>query len=343
VPGSLSWFLSFSPSLHLPLSFFYLFSRPTSCRSGGSRRFPLLVLWSLHPQGRDDVCEKASYMFLRKVLPVPLANTVREVNLLQEDLLNHPLVGLVQSCPEDPRVLDNFLQVLIKVRNKHNDVAPTMAQGVIEYKKFGFDPFISNVCETAKTLCEQCYLVPPELEVEEFSAKAPNKPIQVVYVPSHLFPMLFELFKNSMRATVKPYEDRKEGTNLTYRWWVPLRKIDRLFHYMYSTTLRPSLELTRAAPLVGFGYGLPISRLYARYFQGDLKLYSIEGVVTDAVVYFNALSSEALERLLAFNKSTWRPYKSTDEADDWRNPSREPRDASEYKAKQDKMKADRTL
>ena len=67
------------------------------------------------------------------------------------------------------------------------------------------------------------------------------------------------------------------------------------------------------------------------------------GVVTDAVVYFKALSSEALERLLAFNESAWRHYKRTAEADDWRNPSREPRDASKYKAKQDKMKADRTL
>ncbi|XP_008064014.1 pyruvate dehydrogenase kinase, isozyme 3 isoform X2 [Carlito syrichta] len=356
--------------------------------------------------GRDNACEKTSYMFLRKELPVRLANTMREVNLLPDNLLNRPSVGLVQSC---------FLQVLIKVRNRHNDVVPTMAQGVIEYKeKFGFDPFISsniqyfldrfytnrisfrmlinqhtllfggdtnpahpkhigsidptcNVAdvvkdayETAKMLCEQYYLVAPELEVEEFNAKAPDKPIQVVYVPSHLFHMLFELFKNSMRATVELYEDRKEGypavktlvtlgkEDLSIKisdqgGGVPLRKIDRLFNYMYSTAPRPSLEPTRAAPLAGFGYGLPISRLYARYFQGDLKLYSMEGVGTDAVIYLKALSSESFERLPVFNKSAWRHYKTTPEADDWSNPSSEPRDASKYKAKQDKIKTNRTL
>uniref|UniRef100_A0A8C5UVJ5 Protein-serine/threonine kinase n=1 Tax=Microcebus murinus TaxID=30608 RepID=A0A8C5UVJ5_MICMU len=402
--------------------------------------------------GRDNACEKTSYMFLRKELPVRLANTMREVNLLPDNLLNRPSVGLVQSwymqsflelleyenkSPEDPQVLNNFLQVLIKVRNRHNDVVPTMAQGVIEYKeKFGFDPFISsniqyfldrfytnrisfrmlinqhtllfggdtnpahpkhigsidptcNVAdvvkdayETAKMLCEQYYLVAPELEVEEFNAKAPDKPIQVVYVPSHLFHMLFELFKNSMRATVELYEDKKEGypavktlvtlgkEDLSIKisdlgGGVPLRKIDRLFNYMYSTAPRPSLEPSRAAPLnlfcscvngphtkhvsicayltAGFGYGLPISRLYARYFQGDLKLYSMEGVGTDAVIYLKALSSESFERLPVFNKSAWRHYKTTPEADDWSNPSREPRDASKYKVKQDKIKTNRTF
>ncbi|XP_060051705.1 pyruvate dehydrogenase (acetyl-transferring) kinase isozyme 3, mitochondrial-like [Erinaceus europaeus] len=369
-----------------------------------------------------DACEKTSFVFLRKELPVRLASTAREVGLLPDKLLHHPSVNLVRNgylqsflelleyenkSPEDPQVLVNFLQVLINIRNRHNDVAPMIAQGVIEYKeKFGFDPFTSsniqyfldrfyinrisfrmlinqhtllfggdinpahpkhigsidptcNVAdvvrdayEKAKMLCEQYYLVAPELKIEEFNAQALDKPIQVVYVPSHLFHMLFELFKNSMRATVELYEGRKEGCpaiktlvtlgqeDLSIKisdqgGGVPLRKIDRLFNYMYSTAPRPSLESRRAAPLAGFGYGLPICRLYARYFQGDLKLYSMEGMGTDTIIYLKALSSESFERLPVFNKSACRHYKTASEADDWSNPSSEARDASKYKG-QDK-------
>ncbi|XP_076146191.1 pyruvate dehydrogenase (acetyl-transferring) kinase isozyme 3, mitochondrial [Alosa pseudoharengus] len=371
--------------------------------------------------GRDNACEKTSYMFLRKELPVRLANTMREVNLLPDKLVSQPSVKLVQKWymqsflelldyenrkPEDPLALHDFLEILIEIRNRHNDVVPTMAQGVIEYKdKFGFDPFVSsniqyfldrfytnrisfrmlinqhtllfgndtnpahpkhigsidptcNVAdvvkdayETAKMLCEQYYLTSPELKIEEFNAKAPGTPIQAVYVPSHLFHMLFELFKNSMRATVETHEHCEEGlppvkTKVTLGkedlsikisdrgGGVPLRKIDRLFNYMYSTAPTPSLEPgARVVPLAGFGYGLPISRLYARYFQGDLKLYSMEGVGTDAVIYLKALSSESFERLPVFNKSAWRHYQMGPGADDWSNPSREPRDASKFKAK----------
>ncbi|KAG9351407.1 hypothetical protein JZ751_022657 [Albula glossodonta] len=369
--------------------------------------------------GQENACEKTSYMFLRKELAVRLANTMREVNLLPDNLLSQPSVKLVQTWymqsfvelleyenkrPEDPRTLNDFLDILIKIRNRHNDVVPTMAQGVIEYKeKYGFDPFISSniqyfldrfytnrisfrmlinqhtllfgddtnpahpkhigsidpncsvvevvtdAYETAKMLCEQYYMVAPELKIQEVNGKAPNKPIQTVYVPSHLFHMLFELFKNSMRATVELHEGKSEGLppvnalvtlgkeDLSIKisdkgGGVPLRKIDRLFNYMYSTAPSPSLEPSRAAPLAGFGYGLPISRLYARYFQGDLNLYSMEGVGTDAVIYLKALSSESFERLPVFNKSAWRHYQTGPEADDWSNPSSEPRDASKYKA-----------
>uniref|UniRef100_A0A672MTB2 Protein-serine/threonine kinase n=1 Tax=Sinocyclocheilus grahami TaxID=75366 RepID=A0A672MTB2_SINGR len=370
--------------------------------------------------GEENACEKTSYIFLRKELAVRLANTMREVTVLPANLQSQPSVKLVESwysqsfeelleyetrSPEDPRTLYDFLEILIKIQNRHNDVVPTMAQGVIEYKeKFGFDPFISSnvqyfldrfytnrisfrmlinqhtllfgdtaclaqpkhigsidpACdvaevvrdayETAKMLCEQYYMTAPELKIEELNSKAPKKPIQVVYVPSHLFHMLFELFKNSMRATVELYENSSEGLppvkamvtlgkeDLSIKisdkgGGVPLRKIDRLFNYMYSTAPTPRLDPSQTAvPLAGFGYGLPITRLYARYFQGDLSLYSIEGFGTDAVIHLKALSSESFERLPVFNKSAWRHYQTGPEADDWSNPSSDPRDASTYKA-----------
>lgn len=51
---------------------------------------------------------------------------------------------------------------------------------------------------------------------------------------------------------------------------------------MYTTAPSQHLDPTFdksdfKAPMAGFGYGLPISRLYARYFGGDLKLISMEG------------------------------------------------------------------
>ncbi|XP_025059551.1 pyruvate dehydrogenase kinase, isozyme 2 isoform X2 [Alligator sinensis] len=341
---------------------------------------------------------------------------MKEINLLPDRVLRTSSVQLVQSWyvqslldimefldknAEDRATLGQFADALITIRNRHNDVVPTMAQGVIEYKEaYGDDPvsnqniqyfldrfYLSRIsirmlinqhtllfngstnpahpkhigsidphCDVsevvkdaynmAKLLCDNYYMASPELEIEEVNANTSEQPICIVYVPSHLYHMLFELFKNAMRATVESYEnsprlppirvmvalgeedlsikmsDRGKG--------VPQRKIERLFSYMYSTAPTPQPG-TGGTPLAGFGYGLPISRLYAKYFQGDLQLFSMEGFGTDAVIYLKALSTDSVERLPVYNKSAWRHYQTSQEADDWCVPSTEPKNTSTYR------------
>ncbi|CAH2305763.1 Hypothetical predicted protein [Pelobates cultripes] len=370
--------------------------------------------------GTVNACEKTSFIFLRQELPVRLANIMKEINLLPDNLLKMPSIKLVESWysqsfqeitdfkdrnPDEPESIRDFTDTVITVRNRHNDVVPTMAQGVVEYKdSFGADPvtsqnvqyfldrfFMSRISirmllnqhtllfggkmkvnpahpkyigsidpacnvvevikdgyENAKHLCDLYYMHSPQLELTEFNAENPGQTIQVVYVPSHLYHMVFELFKNAMRATIEFYAESGNyppvkvhvalgNEDLTIRMsdlggGVPLRKIDRLFNYMYSTAPLPRFETSRATPLAGFGYGLPISRLYAQYFQGDLKLYSLEGYGTDAAIYIKALSTDSVERLPVYNKSVWKHYKTNQEADDWCVPSSEPKDMTTYRS-----------
>ncbi|XP_075299758.1 pyruvate dehydrogenase kinase, isozyme 2 isoform X2 [Opisthocomus hoazin] len=336
--------------------------------------------------GSSNACEKTAFAFLRQELPVRLSNIMKEINLLPDRVLHTPSVQLVQSWyvqslldimefldrdPEDQATLGQFTNALVTIRNRHNDVVPTMAQGVLEYKEaYGDDPvsnqniqyfldrfYLSrisirmlinqhNAYNMAKLLCDKYYMSSPELEIEEMNASNSQQPINIVYVPSHLYHMLFELFKNAMRATVESHENSprlpaikvmvalgQEDLSIKMSdrgMGVPLRKIERLFSYMYSTAPTPQLG-AGGAPLAGFGYGLPISRLYAKYFQGDLQLFSMEGFGTDAVIYLKALSTDSVERLPVYNKSAWRHYQASQEAGDWCVPSTEPKNTSTYR------------
>uniref|UniRef100_A0A672I676 Protein-serine/threonine kinase n=1 Tax=Salarias fasciatus TaxID=181472 RepID=A0A672I676_SALFA len=364
--------------------------------------------------GSTSACERTSFVFLRQELPVRLSNIMKEISLLPDRLLATPSVQLVETWyiqslteildfldknPDDHRVLETFVEVLEGVRNRHNEVVPTMAQGVIEYKdafgrqdavtdhniQYFMDRFytsrisirmlinqhslvfngnsnpahpytigcIDSKCdvtevvrdayESAKLLCEQYYLGAPELELTQMNGEAQPQntlsPLHGVYSLTH---SLTHSFLNAMRATIETHEASRTlppirvlvalaEEDLSIKMsdrggGVPFRKMERVFSYMYSTAPRPSMEHTHRAPLAGFGYGLPISRLYARYFQGDLQLYSMEGFGTDAVIHLKALSTDSVERLPVFNKTALRHYKLSLEADDWCVPSSEPLD-----------------
>lgn len=140
-----------------------------------------------------------------------------------------------------------------------------------------------------------------------------NVSLTFSYIPVHIYYILIELVKNSAVAAIRNHgvssqippikvivaqgkedfcikvEDEGGGISRT--------KIDQIWSYAFTTEqsesvysdARPALSVHD--PVAGFGFGLPLSRLYARYFGGDLKLVSLDGYGTDSYIFLPRLGN----------------------------------------------------
>ncbi|KAJ3154728.1 hypothetical protein HDU89_007968 [Geranomyces variabilis] len=165
-----------------------------------------------------------------------------------------------------------------------------------------------EAAQDARTICQDYYGVwgGPEIKL------VGKTDVEFMYVPSHLHHMLFELLKNSLRAVVERHgvdcdewpdikvvvAEGKEDITIKISdegGGIPRSGMPLIWTYMYTTAENPLVEDTDSrsdfrAPMAGYGYGLPITRLYARYFGGDLRLISMEGYGTDAYLHLSRLS-----------------------------------------------------
>mmetsp|Transcript_32345 Transcript_32345/g.75070 ORF Transcript_32345/g.75070 Transcript_32345/m.75070 type:complete len:404 (-) Transcript_32345:78-1289(-) len=141
------------------------------------------------------------------------------------------------------------------------------------------------------------------------------------YVHTHLFYIFLELIKNAARASIERGQmehadagkpegglvvpsiqvivteeqlmwDQERSVKLADKGTGMNRSVlSKAFCYFYSSVrARPTVaeevsDFDRRVPLAGFGFGLPISRVMARYFSGDIDLNSIPGNGTDVYIY----------------------------------------------------------
>lgn len=363
--------------------------------------------------GRKNNSAKNSFLFLRKEIPVRLANIMKEIQLLPEPLLETVAVKTVRGWYEQSfedilvfeeadansdKTLSKFLETLDTIRNRHLSVVETMAEGVVKLKDliadkelrrlderihyfldrfylsrisirliihqhlllFGnntseanssfigcFDPncdvlaVAKDAFENARFLCEQYYSAAPSCNFSSFKPfdKDENGDrVTMTYVPVHLYYILFELFKNSLRAVVEFYEDKQQNLppldllvckgreDVSIRLadqggGVPRMDMEKIFNYLYSTATPPTDNASgENAPLAGYGYGLPLARLYAKYFNGDLVLNTVDGFGTDALIYLKVLPKEASEILPIYNKTSSLKYSDHVRVKDWSEP-----------------------
>jgi len=137
-------------------------------------------------------------------------------------------------------------------------------------------------------------------------------------VPSYIYYILFEILKNSMRAvselfsgrTMPPIQviiaDSHNNEDVAIKisdhgGGIKRSHYPKIWSYLYTTSkvdftqfssLDEPEDFGTQAPLAGLGCGLPLSRLYARYFGGDLQLLSMEGHGTDAYLHLPRLGDK---------------------------------------------------
>ncbi|EJU02100.1 alpha-ketoacid dehydrogenase kinase N-terminal domain-containing protein [Dacryopinax primogenitus] len=166
---------------------------------------------------------------------------------------------------------------------------------------------VSEAIENARFICEEHYGLFKGPVVELIC----DEELTFPYVPGHLNHICFELLKNSLRATIERHGPSSPPPikiivssgleDITIKisdegGGIPRSAVPWIWTYMYTTMENQALdedfgESDFRAPMAGFGYGLPLSRLYARYFGGDLQLISLEGYGTDVYIHLNKLSS----------------------------------------------------
>nr|CAH8827568.1 unnamed protein product [Trichobilharzia regenti]CAH8827574.1 unnamed protein product [Trichobilharzia regenti] len=252
--------------------------------------------------------------------------------------------------------LDRFYMMRISIRMLLSQHLLMFGSELNKHRRYvgSIDPdcnvreILDDAYEDAKFLCEHYYSAAPEMKVQVHSSE--DGKIEFVYVPSHLYHILFELLKNAMRAVVEHHSKDDSlppvevlvstgRENVTIKisdmgGGIPRSEIDLVFNYTYTTARQskrgvpsPSTEFWSSgqetnAPMAGYGYGLPLSRLYAKYFNGDLILASVEGYGTDAIVYLKSNAAEADELLPVFNRTSAKQYGSVGiPVADWSNPN----------------------
>eukprot|EP00612_Vaucheria_litorea_P008232 CAMPEP_0171478118 /NCGR_PEP_ID=MMETSP0946-20130122/4588_1 /TAXON_ID=109269 /ORGANISM="Vaucheria litorea, Strain CCMP2940" /LENGTH=363 /DNA_ID=CAMNT_0012008695 /DNA_START=44 /DNA_END=1135 /DNA_ORIENTATION=- len=240
--------------------------------------------------------------------------------------------------------LETIMEGLMLLRDERNKVMPTVenflqvnigfqvlcSQFINSAKEYIDNPSLSSKTEESglvgvvDTRCDIRSIVEEAIEetcsiTERHMESTPDviiesfgRPRLICCVPSYIHHILFEVLKNSLKATVSSndlvtemlppvevfivwgkteaciiIEDKGGGMSrekvskaFQYLWTSSETFADAEAKHMEAHSYQPMVD-----PLSGMGIGLPISRLFARHFGGDLLMQSAEGYGTRVAIY----------------------------------------------------------
>lgn len=240
--------------------------------------------------------------------------------LIRKNKIENLDAGSFEYMNECHAFLDRFYMSRIGIRVLAGQYialrSPTMDGhiGMIDLHTSPYD-VVKRAVIDASYMCENRFGTFPEVIITG------RLDLTCPYIPTQLHYIILELLKNAMRATC-------EHHGIDPRKWPPIEVViadgqsnedvvikisdegggilrsnrKKIWSYLFTTAdpaIQDSLmgfdnnnelvDHSVDAPLAGLGYGLPISKSYARYFGGDVSIESMEGYGSDAFVHLRRL------------------------------------------------------
>jgi len=272
-----------------------------------------------HPSITDDATEQSLTRLLNSIYRRHSATLVTMARGIAEFKHSRGL-GTTDPLPVDledtvQRFLDGFYSSRIGIRTlieQHMALHEPMEGhvGVINERTNPVKICRGAVMD-AQLMCER------ELGASPIANVYGDDTFSFNYIDSHIHHIVFELSKNAMRAVLERHGDDNpppvrivvsagsdqedvvikvsdEGGGL------PRSGMKRVWSYFYTSAASGTFDafasgddFSTNTPLAGLGYGLPLSRLYARYFGGDLQIISMQGYGTDAYCFLKRVGDAA--------------------------------------------------
>lgn len=169
--------------------------------------------------------------------------------------------------------------------------------------KYGAIDMNLNLKDTIKTACHEIKIICEKQNYDfDIDSIKINGNASLPYIKNYLHYIIFEIIKNSTQAildknalhpnvdiSIKDVEEYIIVKITDNGIGINKKNINNIWLYSFTTHQIPSQNIINSndfyneSPLSGFGYGLPICKIYLDFFGGFIKIESIENIGT--VVY----------------------------------------------------------
>ncbi|KAF5221324.1 putative developmentally regulated phosphoprotein [Trypanosoma cruzi] len=207
----------------------------------------------------------------------------------------------------------NFIsRMLLTLEENDDDMV-----GMVDLK-IDLERVVRNAVDDAKEVCTQHYGECPDVK---FIISKDANTMRFPHMSSTITYIVVELMKNAFRATVESHMERNSAGMVDCSNMPPVEVLVNIkknakhacicvsdeglgmtraqcelaMTYAYTTVKRPVIqhgadedpeeERNGVSPLAGYGFGLPMSRVYAQAFGGDLVMSTMEGYGTRVYYY----------------------------------------------------------